>query len=291
MEYKNLIISNVPAISAIYFSLLQCKYDFYSIKRDTSLVNKLRSFIGSDCSESEYNFFSDVRQNTCEVYPYWPRAAMLETATFYIDCSLGKFRNLNAYRDNIMSAKNISDKERDVLFWNWIENFPKSLKRVLDSDGFNEYLKWENDWIVEQNQQNNIELRNICNILNICMKKFNSPIQNIELVLSPIKCVYSADYHLYNKKFIYSSGSLKKEAILHEFIHHTIHPIVEKRKDEIAHYNFSNLNIDTSYYLDNDMTGRLNAFEEYSVRMLTDLIISGNIPDNLDVFLSNQMNS
>ena len=90
--------------------------------------------------------------------------------------------------------------------------------------------------------------------------------------------------NIINKKFIYSSGSLKKEAILHEFIHHTIHPIVEKRKDEIAHYNFSNLNIDTSYYLDNDMTGRLNAFEEYSVRVLTDLIISGNIPDNLDVF-------
>ena len=291
MEYRNLIISNVPAISAIYFSLLQCKYDFYAIGRDTSLVNKLRDFITPESSECEYNFFYDIRQNTCEVYPYWPRAAMLETATFYINWSLGKFSNLNAYRDNIMSAKNISDKERDVLFWNWIENFPKSLKRVLESDGFNEYLKWENDWIAEQNQQNKIELRNICNILNICMKKFNFPVQNIELVLSPIKCVYSADYHLYNKKFIYCSGSLKKEAILHEFIHYTIHPLVEKRKDEIAHCKFPNLNIDTSYYLNNDVMGKLNAFEEHLVRMLTELIISDNIPNNLDAFLNNQLNS
>ncbi|RKJ17969.1 hypothetical protein D7X48_20165 [bacterium D16-50] len=83
MGYKELFITNIPAISAVYFSLLQCKYDFYPIEREAVLKDKLRSFIVSDCGE--YDFFFDVKQNTCEVYPYWPRAAMLETATFYID--------------------------------------------------------------------------------------------------------------------------------------------------------------------------------------------------------------
>ena len=103
MEYKELSITNIPAISAVYFSLLQCKYDFYSIERDTLLIDKLRSFIISDCRECD--FFLDVKQNTCEVYPYWPRAAMLETATFYIDLPQEQFVDFNAYKSSIMSAK------------------------------------------------------------------------------------------------------------------------------------------------------------------------------------------
>ena len=54
MEYKELSITNIPAISAVYFSLLQCKYDFYSIVRDTLLIDKLRSFIISDCRECDF---------------------------------------------------------------------------------------------------------------------------------------------------------------------------------------------------------------------------------------------
>ena len=35
MGYKELFITNIPAISAVYFSLLQCKYDFYPIEHET----------------------------------------------------------------------------------------------------------------------------------------------------------------------------------------------------------------------------------------------------------------
>ena len=288
MEYKELSITNIPAISAVYFSLLQCKYDFYSIERDTLLIDKLRSFIISDCRECD--FFLDVKQNTCEVYPYWPRAAMLETATFYIDLPQEQFVDFNAYKNSIMSAKNISDIERNHLFWDWIIQFPKALKLVLQSNSFSRYLKWENDWIVEQNLKYKKELERIRNILAFCKEKFKSPIQNIQVVLNPIKCVYSADYHLKDNNFIFCSGSLREEAVIHEFIHHIVHPIVENRKDEILCCNFTNLDIDTSYYLNNDEVGILNAFEEYMVRVLTDAIVSGHVPETLDVFFDQEIN-
>lgn len=143
MKYKELSIANIPAISAIYFSLLQCKYDFYSIERNTLLIDKLRGFITSDYGES--NFFFDARQNTCEVYPWWPRAFMLEKAAFYIDLSMEQFVDFDEYKNSIMSAKNILDIERNQLFWDWIIKFPKVLKNILQSDSFNRYLKWEND--------------------------------------------------------------------------------------------------------------------------------------------------
>ncbi len=287
MEYKESAITNIPVISAIYYALLQCNYDFYPIKRDTLLIDKLRSFIISE--RREYDFFFDVKQNTCEVYPYWPRAAMLETATFYVDSPRERFVDFNAYKNSIMSAKNISDIERNQFFWDWISKFPKALSLILQSNSFRRYLKWENDWIAEQNQKYEKELRKIRDTLAVCKEKFKSPIQNIQVVLNPIKCVYSADYHLVDNDFIFCSGSLSEEAVIHEFIHHIVHPIVENQKDEILRCNFTDLDVDTSYYLNNDEVGILNAFEEYMVRALTDAIVSGNVPKTLDVFFNQEI--
>lgn len=77
---EQIIVTNIPEISAIYFSLLQCGYDFYKIEREPEQVAKVENFLESD---SETNFFSKVKQDTCEVYPYWPRAALLEKAAFF----------------------------------------------------------------------------------------------------------------------------------------------------------------------------------------------------------------
>ncbi len=130
---------------------------------------------------------------------------MLETATFYIDLHQERFVDFNAYKNSIMSAKNISDIEKNQLFWEWIIKFPKALKLVLQSDRFSSYLKWESDWIVEQNQKYKKELRKMGEILALCKDKFKSPIQNIQVVLNPIKCVYSADYHLKDHNFTQTS--------------------------------------------------------------------------------------
>ena len=170
MECKKLSISNNAAISAIYFALLQCGYDFYSIEHDAPTVNKIGSFIMFDSSD-EYGFFSEVRQNTCEVYPYWPRASMLETATFYMDLPRACFVDFNAYKSNILSAKNISDIERNERFWDWILQFPAALKDVFQSNCFSRYLEWENAWIEDQNKEYQTSLRRIEDILVTCKQQ------------------------------------------------------------------------------------------------------------------------
>ena len=286
MEFAKLSITNNPAISAIYYALLQCGYDFYSIERDAPAVKKLQSFIMPD--HNEYGFFSEVRQNTCEVYPYWPRAAMLETAIYFIDLPRACFVNFDAYKEKIQSAKNISDMERNQTFWNWIHQFPGAINHVLQSNSFGRYLEWENDWIAEQNQKCKNDLRRIMDIFMLCEKRFKTPFRKIQIVLNPIKCVYSADYHQRDETFIFCSGALREESVIHEFVHHVVHPMIERRKDEILRYNFVNLGVDASYYLNGGEAGKLNAFEEYIVRKLTDKILSGDIPENLDAFFDSR---
>lgn len=287
MEYKKLLISNNIAISAIYFALLQCGYDFYSIELDAPTANKLDSFITSD--SGEYGFFSEVRQNTCEVYPYWPRAAMLETATFYIDLPQARFVYFDAYKSEILSAKNISDIERNEIFWNWILQFPVALKDIFQSNCFSRYWEWENAWIEDQNKKYQSNLRRIEDVLVTCMEKLNSPFQSIQIVLNPIKCAYSADYHLKDKTFIFCSGALSEESVIHEFIHRSVHPVVNNKKDVILRCNLESLNLDASYYLNGSEAGKLNAFEEYIVRKLTNKILSEGIPENLDVFFDHEI--
>lgn len=63
-----LTITNIPAISAIYYALLQCGYEFYPIERDAATVEALRGFLlheGIGC-----DFFAGTKQASCEVYPY-----------------------------------------------------------------------------------------------------------------------------------------------------------------------------------------------------------------------------
>lgn len=76
---EQITISNIPEISAIYFALLQSGYDYYTMERSQNHISYIQEYIGA---ENTTLFFAGVKQNTCEVYPYWPRAAILETASF-----------------------------------------------------------------------------------------------------------------------------------------------------------------------------------------------------------------
>ncbi len=75
------------------------------------------------------------------------------------------------------------------------------------------------------------------------------------------------------------------ESIIHEFLHHVVHPFVLQEKDFIIGKNLRDLGIDDSYYLSGNDTGKLNAFEEYAVRRLTEDILQQKYPDDLSHYL------
>ena len=275
-------ISSIPAISALYFALLQCGYDYYSFERSAEHVNAIKIFRETDTA---LGFFSETKQNTCDVYPYWPRAAMLESATFYIRPDMNDFTDIKMYQNFIMSAGNISDAERGPSFWEWIVFFPRELKKVLLSDSFKNYMKWENQWIKQQNilHKNQLEVLKSC--MDFCEKYYYSPVKSVQLVLSPIKCVYSSDYHIVDDRFIFCSGAFKIDSVIHEFLHHVVHPTVTKCKSHILAGKQNYENIDDSYYLAGDENGMLNAFEEFAVRSLTIKFQEGIFPTDLEAYI------
>lgn len=279
---EQVFIQNIPKISAIYFAMLQCEYDFYMLEKDEKLIEILKKF---RVLEEAFPFFKGIKQNTCEIYPYWPRAAILETASFFINSECTAFENFETFRKYIMSADNISDTERNEGLWEWIKEFPNSLKQVLHSECFLDYLIWENEWIQQQNLVRCDALKAVQRCLDICIERYKSPVQKIIIVLNPIKCVYSADYHMLGNCFVFCSGKFRAEAVVHEFLHHVLHSVVKENEEEILRIKICYPEINDSYYLTNDDRGWLNAFEEYSVRLLTKEVIAGNAPESLEEFL------
>lgn len=276
-----IFMESIPAISAIYFALLQCGYDFFEVEKPAELTDKIKSFNFKD----SFPFFGAVKQTTCVVYPYWPRAAILETAAFFLNTANSVFADFNAFKKKIMSANNISDIERGSALWEWIKDFPDSLNQVICDSNFQSYFEWEKDWV---KQQNIIYAENLCIIqayLDMCAKLYSSPIKKVSIVLNPIKCAYSADYHINGDCFIFCSGAFRKESVIHEFLHHVVHNTVIFHSEAVLHNCSDYPGIDCSYYLAHDKIGRLNAFEEYFVRTLTESVASENPPKSLDGFI------
>ncbi|MBR4434536.1 MAG: hypothetical protein IKS90_00325 [Clostridia bacterium] len=275
------IITN-SKISAVYFALLQCGYDFFNIERSKEHIDTLKRFISTaQCPK----FFNEVRQNTCAVYPYWPRAFLLETAAHFIDDASLEYRNFDLFKEKVFSASNISDAERGEAFWDWIVRFPEALSTIMKSKRFAKYVVFVKQWVEDQNAVHKDELDLVQNCLEICTERYGSTIRDIEICLDPIKCVYSSDYTLLDSRFIFTSGAFRADAVVHEFLHHVVHPYIEKSSAKVLAAKQKWNDLDESYYLSGDDAGILNAFEEHTVRVLSADILACKYPHDLNKYI------
>lgn len=275
---ETLRITVQPEISAIYYALLQNGYDFYTLDRSDLHVRRIQSFVtGAQTSD----FFAAVRQPGCEVYPYWPRAAILERAVYCLDAAAERFSDFARLRRDVMQMPNVSEDEKGEALWTWMEAFPHAISRVLNDPAFLRYLAWERTWVAEQNECTAEERRAIGTTLFACAKRYGAPAESVELLLQPIKCAYSADYFLHDRTFVYCSGRLDLGSVVHEFLHPIVHPRLEPYRERIAAMALSPSDVDPSYALDGGEAGKRNLFEERLVRRLTARILQGETP-NLD---------
>lgn len=219
------------------------------------------------------------------MYPYWPRAFTLELATFYICKNTWTYKDFNSYKQKLMNYTNISDIERNEAFWEWVKDFPSILHQVMDSHDFKTYLKWEELWINQQNILWKEELIDVQNILDACKEHYNSPISNMTIILNPIKCAYSSDYVRMESDLYFILGSFRIESIIHEYLHHVVHQYIPKYKSDILYFSSRISDIDSSYFLDGDDNGKLNAYEEFIVCKLTKDICKMDFPLNLDDYI------
>lgn len=287
-DLKQIRISSIREISAVYFALLQCGYDYYTPERSDAHIRLMHRF-SNQLQVPE--FFHGIKQDTCQVYPYWPRAAILETAVFFLRPDLTGFTDFHQFKRKIMSASNIQNEERDHRLWDWIANFPSAVNTVISSEQFQSYYTWEQEWIAEENDRCRKMLDEAGPHLDLCINKYDSPVRTIEIVINPIKCVYAADYHTVENKLIFTSGAFRLDSMIHELLHTAVHPAIERFRDRILEQQPHLPDIDPSYYLSGSETGVLNAWEDYAVRQLTSHILRNESPENIPAFLQDLLSA
>lgn len=289
MSNNPLSITNIPRISAIYFALLQNGYDFFIMGRDSTFIHALQPFIQSD---APLPFFAQARQSSCEVYPYWPRVALLEEACFFLNDDASAYQSFDSYKHCVENASNLSTNDLSPALWQWLSDFPSALKKLLHSPAFLRYLEWENAWISQQNAVHQQELAHIQHCLDLCTTQYGVTFPAIKICLCPIKCIHSSDYHTTpDHSFICTLGALDCESVLHEFMHTVLHPYLIPLKQQITQKTHTYPQLDHSYYLDGSEEGKLNAFEEYAVRQLTATVSQGHTPHSLPIFLQDLLST
>lgn len=269
-------ITTNEAIAAIYYALWQTDYPYAALARDEAHMAAL----AAQKADAPYPFFAQVRQNTCEAYAFWPRAALLETATCHLDAQRSCFVDFEGLRRKIMSMPNVTDEERNGAFWQWLGDFPAALAEVLHSVGFRRYMAWREEWVQQQNRRFASELTQLERLIAVCREQYHSPMTQVQLLIDPIKCVYSADYYTEGEIFVFSSGRFLCESVIHEFLHHAVHPVLEGLARKVKPRTYPEL--DESYYA----AGSLYAFEEHAVRQLTKLALVDALPADLPAYLS-----
>ena len=89
------MIVQFPKISAIYYGLLQAGYDFYIPERSAEHIRHIMKYRNRKHQDT---FFSGAKQDTCDVYPYWPRAFMMESASFFLNDNNTGFQDFETLR-------------------------------------------------------------------------------------------------------------------------------------------------------------------------------------------------
>ena len=192
---------------------------------------------------------------------------------------------MEGLRRRIFSAGNITDRERDSGLWEWLTGFPQALRGILAENGFSAYMEWEKKWTARLNEACREELEQIRRCMETCTGRYDSPVKEIRICVNPIKCVYSSDYHLDGDRFVFTSGAFQAGSVIHEFLHHVVHPAVEAQKELILAKRPADETIDESYYQAGSDRGILNAFEEMAVRSLTEAVMRDEYPGDLETYI------
>ncbi|MCL1995922.1 MAG: hypothetical protein FWG63_06940 [Defluviitaleaceae bacterium] len=272
MNNLDINISSNSIINAIYFGLIISGYEYSDINKSETtiaLCNQVRNYSRLDGLDDLKRYFGCARQNTCEPYPFWPRAALLESLAFFIDDGI----SFDKYCEYVKTLPNLTEEERDGDFFSWVKEFPKYLSVIKTSDFFQETDKRIECIVNNTSTAKESELARIIGTLNSMTQNNKVDVSRLSVIICPLKCVYSADYFLQKSEMSVILGDFLPHSVVHEYMHLIVHPEIMKHKNAILSISGDKLfDIDRSYYLNNDEGGLLNAFEEHIVRTASLLV-------------------
>ena len=274
MDKMQVIISSNTDINAVYFGIALSGYEYADIDKSDDIIEMLQQIRSHSGLDEAKQYFSNTRQTICGVYPFWPRAALLESATFFITGESFDFDNYCTY---VKALPNLTAEEKSDDFFCWVKDSPKYLTQIKSDPFFQKINKRIHSKVNEISLNSIKEIRLIEGKLERLSTNVASAISTISLVICPLICIYSADYFTNGSIMSVILGDFLPNSIVHEYLHPIVRPYIKKHRERITNLDgIKHLDLDKSYYINNDENGMLNAFEENIVRKISDSILDEN---------------
>ncbi len=221
----------LPAVSAIYWALLQNGYSAFDMERDEQTVNHVR---GARIKWTlDADFWRETAMYPQFAYPWNPRAGMLEEATLYINQRQGEWADWDGFRAKLLADTKVTCETSDPALWPWLERFPMMLKRVMDERVFQEYLRWETAWALEQTLREADVLRHLEAVMD-ALKGYYGLETDLRIVRSAIKCVYASDYFLKDNTLYAVTGLYNIKMIVYQLSRLVVVPAMQKNAEKLG---------------------------------------------------------
>ena len=279
------IVSNTE-INAVYFGLALSGYEYSDINKSAFVIemaDRIKNYSGLD---DVRRYFGDARQKTCDVYPFWPRAALLEGATFFMSSEGFSF---DQYCDYIKSRPNLTAEEKNDDFFCWVKDFPRYLQKIKTDDLFIKINRQIERIVHRLAVDMAAQKTKIADILVTLSTDIETDIPSLSVVICPIKCIYSADYFVNGAEMSVILGDFLPRSVVHEYMHLVVHPVISKNREMIlSQSGKKKFGISQTYYLDNDDDGFINAFEEHIVRTASNLVCD-ETDINIEQLIKNEL--
>lgn len=243
-------------ISALYFLMLNGGYDYYKFKKDKDILNSIESF---RVIKNEYKKIvekleiTDGRPNS-----FWPNLFIAECLMFNLD-SNGKIISMENFLDYIKNRNNIDFKDISLfeIESNSI-NIQNIISKIIKTEEFKEYYKFAGEFITQTIEKNKLALIDVTNIIESINNEFGTKFESVNIILDPIKCIYSADPYYEENTINIILGEFNKLSIYHEFVH-----IIVEKFLMVENFEFDNKE---EFY----------SLEEKYVRSISNRIIQSN---------------
>jgi hypothetical protein len=227
----NPLIKTSANVLTVFIGLIASGYEF---SYDKELAERIRTVKWDDLA---VEYFRKARTSYCDVYPYWPRGAMLVSASLNLDKSKRyEYNDFNSLKKSLANYSNIDPKEIGEETELWLLQLPTYYRLIRENAEFNnfwvEYLK-KTESVADQFTEAIYEAKN-----KVVSRFKISGIELPEIGVMPNILGFNGDFERIDGVIYVVCAQPDTSLVIHEYLHNIFEQGLKNMIDRIKEYSY-----------------------------------------------------
>lgn len=221
-------------VFGVYVGLLASGYDLARVPAKDPLQQVLKAVRAAQWPLSAVEYFAKARQSRGGVNPYWPRAAMLVEACFYLG-TRREYRHTDELELlRAIAAFPVSDEEKGAGTVEWVWEFPRNYSSLTETEMFP--ALWASYLGALEPR-----LRRFENAASSALESFaaitgtsDEDLPDLVVIPNPLQAPQVADFVRREGTIHVIVAEPRMASLIHEILHDVFGPVLRANKPEIV---------------------------------------------------------